>query len=210
MYKYQEEFEKRYSVLPWTEWVCITKTVCEVEHISPTPRRFLQMLKEQFLNGASCNLKSNFDRHYEVTLDGIKCKDKVSAVDALPVLKMPCIDCDYNGAGIYFVSMIGATPDDHKYYLIKNGKADHIKDRIKQYASHNPMIYHNNYYLPINPVNENILTIESNCHEYIARKAYARAQNTKEWFYVDEKTYYELCDIFSNPDKFRAIGNGEM
>jgi hypothetical protein len=210
MYKYQEEFEKRYSVLPWSEWIRITKFECEMERINPTPRRFLQILREQFLNGASANLKSNFDRHYEVTLEGIKCKDKESAVDALPILKMPCIDCDYNKAGIYFVAMIGITPDNHKYYLIKNGKADHVKDRIKQYASHNPMIYHNNCYLPIDPTQENILTTEANCHEYIAKRAYARAQNTKEWFYVDEKTYYELCDTFANHEKFRAIGNGEL
>ena len=29
-----------------------------------------------------------------------------------------------------------------------------------------------------------------------------------EWFYVNEETYYELCDIFANKEMFKAIAEG--
>lgn len=123
----------------------------------------------------------------------------------LPTMEMPWITSD-GGDGLYFVSMIGMSPEGNPYYLVKVGRSGNIKKRIAGYASMNPMIFHNNAY--ITDYDKNNLDAETNCHKFLAERAYAIAQNTEEWFYVYEEEYFELCGIFMDKEMFKAIAEG--
>ena len=98
--------------------------------------------------------------------------------------------------------MIGTNPDGKSYYLVKIGSSENIKTRVRQYATYNPMIYIGGYCLT------SYRNAEENCHYYLRKKAYALALHTEEWFYVDEETYFELCDTFANMETFKAIVEG--
>ena len=125
----------------------------------------------------------------------------------LPKLELPCADasCLPEGRGLYFIGMIGINPNETKYYLVKIGSAENIAKRVRQYGTYNPMIYIGG---AIENIDGRLSDAETTCHEYLADKAYAYAQNAREWFYVNEETYYELCDIFANKEMFKAIAEG--
>jgi len=89
--------------------------------------------------------------------------------------------------------------------LVKVGATDNIAKRVRQYGTYNPMIYIGG---TVEDIDGSLSQAETNCHEYLADKAYAYAQNAREWFYVDEKTYYELCKTFANKEMFKAIAEG--
>jgi len=121
---------------------------------------------------------------------------------------MDCAVSTCDKAGLYFVGMIGITPDKKKYVLVKVGEAEGrtVASRIRDYACYNPMVYHNDCFLADNEYNGR--DGELNCQWYIAERAYGRGQNSHEWFYVDEETYYDLCDTFADKEMFKAIAEG--
>jgi len=125
----------------------------------------------------------------------------------LPKLELPCADATGlpEERGLYFIGMIGINPNETKYYLVKVGATDNIAKRVRQYGTYNPMIYIGG---TVEDIDGSLSQAETNCHEYLADKAYAYAQNAREWFYVDEKTYYELCKTFANKEMFKAIAEG--
>ena len=123
----------------------------------------------------------------------------------LPTMEMPWITSD-GCDGLYFVSMIGMSPEGQAYYLVKVGRSSNIKKRIAGYASMNPMIFHNNMY--ITEYDRSNVDAEHNCHQYLAERAIAIADKTEEWFYVTEETYFDLCGIFADKEMFKAIAEG--
>lgn len=136
-------------------------------------------------------------------------KPEELTLNTLPVINMPCAAITEQGMrGLYFVAMMAHNPDDTNFYLVKVGKAEDIGNRMKQYASHNPMIYHNNCSLYISE--GNLDPYEHNCHIFLSNIAFGRAQNSLEWYYVNEKDYYALCDLFSSPSTFAAIACGKV
>lgn len=125
----------------------------------------------------------------------------------LPKLNMPCANTAWlpEDRGLYFIGMIGINPNGTKYYLVKVGSTENISKRIKQYGTYNPMIYIGGIATNVNRV---LSEAETTCHEYIANKSYAYAQNAREWFYVDEEVYFELCQTFADKEMFKAIAEG--
>lgn len=125
----------------------------------------------------------------------------------LPKLEIPCASTEWlpEERGLYFIGMIGVNPNGTKYYLVKVGSTENIAKRVRQYGSYNPMVY-------IGGILQNfegkMSDAETTCHEYLAERAYAYAQNAREWFYVSEETYFELCNTFADNEMFRAIAKG--
>ncbi len=136
-----------------------------------------------------------------------KKKNYYAVNNDLPKLKMPCADTSNlpESRGLYFLGMIGINPGGTKYYLVKIGSTENISKRIKQYGTYNPMLYIGGM---IENYNGCLSDAETTCHEYLSEKAYAYAQNAREWYYVDEDTYYELCDTFADKEMFQAIAEG--
>ena len=211
VYKYEQEVEKRIQDLDWAAEFKAAK------ELGLNDEEAAKFIRTEFLMGASNNLRTCFDYHYRITENGVvritehkdpqdylKPVEKKTEVFGLPFMEMPCITSD-GGDGLYFVGMIGMSPEGTPYYLAKVGMSKDIKKRIAGYASMNPMIYHNNMYITDY---DRSIDGEHNCHAYIASRAYAVAQNTEEWFYVDEATYFDLCDIFANKEMFKAIAEG--
>lgn len=211
VYKYEQEVEKRIKDLDWGAEIRAAKSLGLNDDEAD------KFIRTEFLMGASSALKASFAKHYRITEDGViritehkdpgqdlKPAEKKTTVLGLPFMEMPWITSD-GGDGLYFVGMIGMNPEGNPYYLVKVGVSKNIKKRIAGYASMNPMIYHNNMYITDY---DRSVDGEHNCHAYLASRAYAVAQNTEEWFYVDEETYFDLCDIFANKEMFKAIAEG--
>lgn len=200
-YKYQEEAAKKLKAHDWKQ---LYRYYAEMGFDDLYIKK---MLKKKFLEGASANLKILFDSHYEITPFGIVELEKRNPWEEVPELTMPCAKAVEEKPGLYFIGMIGITPEDKKYYMVKVGDGSKgIAKRVNTYATYNPMVYHNNCCLARDEYDSQCG--ESNCHWYLAERAYARAQGSHEWFYVDEETYYELCDTFADKEMFRAIAEG--
>ena len=200
MFKYEIEIEK-----VWNEQHKIIKIFADYHKNKSVEDFFVSMLTP--------TTRISYRKYYKLTKNGpvrVKSATTTAAQRAnLPVMAMPCADSDEHFAGLYFNGMIGCTPDNTKYYLVKVGQAIDIAKRMRNYATHNPMIYHNNQSLRIDDAKKRD-EWETNCHDWIASHAYAVAQNSNEWFYVDEKTYYKMCDLFSTKDGFTMVALGMM
>lgn len=127
----------------------------------------------------------------------IKESNFFSIEQIFPAASLPVKEFDFaNGkaeeAGLYFLGMIGRNPSGEDFYLVKIGCASNIKERVNQYRSYNPMIYHNN--IIYCPEDIDLRTAEKEAHKVLADIAIARAAHAMEWFYVDKETYFQLCD----------------
>lgn len=110
---------------------------------------------------------------------------------SLPVKEFDFANGEADCPGLYFLGMIGRNPNGEDFYLVKIGCAKNIKERVNQYRSYNPMIYHNNIiYCP----NTDLREAEKQAHRALADLAIARAAHAMEWFYVDKETYFALCE----------------
>lgn len=110
---------------------------------------------------------------------------------SLPVKEFDFANGEADCPGLYFLGMIGRNPNGEDFYLVKIGCAKNIKERVNQYRSYNPMIYHNNIiYCP----DINLKEAEKQAHRALADLAIARAAHAMEWFYVDKETYFALCE----------------
>lgn len=94
--------------------------------------------------------------------------------------------------GLYLVGSTYFNPyTDEKFYWIKVGKSTDLKKRMKQYATHNPMLW-KNCFIPVSV--KNLDTAESLCHAVLKHVALKKAENTNEWFQVDKETYLNICE----------------
>lgn len=95
-------------------------------------------------------------------------------------------------AGLYLVGSTYFDPfTDNKYYWIKIGQASSFEQRIKQYATHNPMLWKADFYKIENKQVRDFVEME--CHCKLKKICIDIADNTKEWFRVDKKDYLEIC-----------------
>ena len=200
-YKYEEEINERIQSYDW-------KKMCDFfsDENGEVSRSALNAIFQDFRRPLMSNARRALDAYYTYDKDGVhKVRKPAENRYNLPVMSMPCADAsafDWPYGGLYFVGMIGTNPEGHSYYLVKVGCADNVQKRLRQYATYNPMIYIGG----ICPATRN--TSEDTAHEYLAERAIALAQNSTEWFYVTEETYYELCDTFSDMETFKAIAEG--
>ena len=193
MYKYEEEIQNRLNNFNWED---------EYQHWNfdddeETTTKFILFW---FKSGLSQYARKIIDRDYICDAHGIYKKEK----NTLPVMSMPVADTSKlpHDMGVYFVGMIGINPTGQKYYLVKVGYSSDVHDRVSQYASYNPMLYVGGYVRTVSEEREKV------CHAYLEKRAIARAQNAKEWYYVDEETYFELCNTFSDKAEFTKIALG--
>ena len=112
-----------------------------------------------------------------------------------------------NFGGLYLVGSTFFNPyTDEKFYWVKIGKSTNIEKRMKQYATHNPMLWKNSF-LPVS--NENVDTAEALCHTVLNHVSFKKADNTNEWFQVGKETYLKICEtgfewIIENiPEEYR-------
>lgn len=194
MCKYENEINKLAQFINWGE---------------KFKKRGQTITYNQFSDYLSTYAATMFRKHYYIDENGVHKKESAIANDnyGLPTIKMPCANVDEKFGGLYFVSMIGTNPNGKMYYLVKIGQAKNIASRMASYATHNPMIYHNYISLQIDDKEQRDKT-EQNCHKFLAKFAYGVAQNSCEWFYVNEKDYFNICACFANHKSFQMIASG--
>ena len=92
-----------------------------------------------------------------------------------------------NEQGLYFVGETHFNPmTDEKFYWVKIGKAKNLKDRMKSYNTHNPMLYRIDW--------SDEYEKETDYQIKLMEKAIAKCNHNSEWFLVDKETYLEMCD----------------
>lgn len=165
-------------------------------------------------------LNQFYEIDWEQSLWAERIKMRPRTVEPLPIeLNWPTTqmencpayyDYSENFTGLYFLgdpcfNPITRTP----YFMVKIGAtySSTIAQRLKQYTTHNPMIFHKKASLAWSFCPE---ASEENCHSFLSRHAIQKPEYGKEWFMVEEKTYLELCERFQNPLFFAAVAKGEL
>lgn len=203
-YKYEEEINQTWEQYR-EKWLEEYNRL--INQLPSLKSQIISALTSDFLGCLSQNGKQGFNLHYYFDENGLHKKEE--EIEDLPTIAFPYLDSTAkNVFGLYFLGMIGVTPDDKKYYLIKIGASSDIKKRVSQYYGMNPMIYHNDIHIEFNCNRSQLEKAEHNCHLYLADKAYGRAYKANEWFYVTEETYFELCETFADKEMFKAIAEG--
>lgn len=210
MFKYEKEINEWLASFDyekeWKEWV-----ECRLELTEERAQDFMYL---NFCSALSPNAKLALKKYYRFTKNGlVKIGGGFHGTGKdnkfnLPAMEMPCTKCGYEGSALYFLGMMCTNPDEKEYYLVKIGSSNNIARRIKDYAVTNPMIYHDNIFLPCEE--SELKRKEYNCHKYLASMAYAIAQNSNEWFYVTKENYFLLCNMFKDSTFFQMVANGEV
>lgn len=114
-----------------------------------------------------------------------------------------------NCSGVYLVGSTYFNPiTDEKFYWIKVGKSVQLNNRMKQYATHNPMLWKNSFWpLP----KERISLAENACQNVLETIGIEVAENTDEWYRVSRKDYLTICqqgfDFFKPMiEKYKMVG----
>ena len=107
-------------------------------------------------------------------------------------------------SGLYFLGDIKYDPVYGKIYLVKIGCSSNLSKRLSQYLTYNPMFFCKASILETNAYEY----AEENAHKFLTRVSIGRPEYSKEWFIVDEETYFELCDKFCDKAFFRAVASG--
>lgn len=151
------------------------------------------------------------DRVYRKKIEGepepITLRPKMVYNTSLPV----CYDTsDQEFGGLYFVGATYFVPTTMMpIYAVKIGKSYwDIGRRIRDYGTANPFIYHEKeHVLPdfICPEAD-----EKTCHEFLASIAIQKLEKNTEWFIVDEKTYFQLCELFKDKAFFGNVAMGKI
>lgn len=94
--------------------------------------------------------------------------------------------------GLYLIGSVYTDPHTKEvYYWIKVGMSTNLYNRIKQYRSHNPMVWVSDLLLVDIDF---VYKMESECHIALSDVAFGLAKDTEEWFIVDRDTYLEICE----------------
>ena len=206
MYKYEKEIHDAWKNR--TEWFFDCPSFIE--------DGFFKYGINAFRGHLSQNARRAFDRYYILTKDGpVRGTPTVQTIEEYKVMPptifeaSPYIDTDEHFQGLYFIGMVGYNPVTlEKSYLVKIGKSSDIGNRMKQYMSMNPMLYHNHCSLGV-PRTGTLNNYERNCHAFLAENCIKRPTGSSEWFYVTEENYMKFCDKFFDPDYFEIIARGE-
>ena len=151
-------------------------------------------------------LEMRFERR--VLINDLNCPfTNITDRKELPEYKISCynVSLPYDICGLYFLGDIKYDPTYGKIFLIKIGCSSNLIKRVNSYLTHNPMFYCDNTILPYGAYEKG----ESNAHEFLARVAIGRPTYSKEWFIVDETTYFELCEKFKDHQFFRDVAEGK-
>lgn len=95
-------------------------------------------------------------------------------------------------AGLYLVGNTYFDPfTDDKYFWIKTGQASDFEKRMKQYATHNPMLWKADFITIADKYERDFA--EAKCHAALKAISIGVADNTKEWFRVSREDYLKIC-----------------
>lgn len=95
--------------------------------------------------------------------------------------------------GLYMMGEIRYNPlEERNLYLIKIGKGCNLCSRIKDYKTTNPFPYCIDY---IEVPNALLTSAESLLQNNLRNHAIAKCQHNREWYLVNEDTYYEMCRL---------------
>jgi hypothetical protein len=111
-------------------------------------------------------------------------------------------------AGLYLVGNVILNPvTDETFYLVKVGMSANLYDRMKTYATSNPMMFHIGYQVIEDDIDYNkvpsykrttlkgrrIKPIEEQYHKAMEELNFTHFEYAKEWFIVSKETYLEIC-----------------
>lgn len=126
---------------------------------------------------------------------------------SLPV----CYDTsDQEFGGLYFIGATYFVPTTMMpIYAVKIGQSYwNIGRRIRDYGTANPFIYHEKEHVLPDFICPD--ANEKTCHEFLASVAIQKLEKNTEWFIVDEKTYFQLCELFKDKVFFGNVATGKI
>lgn len=112
--------------------------------------------------------------------------------------------------GLYFMGATYFNPVTMSpIYAVKVGKSDtSIGERIRSYGTANPFIYHErSHVLPYAACGE---ADEETCHRFLESIAIQNLEKDTEWYIVDGKTYFFLCENFKRMTFFEGVATGKI
>jgi hypothetical protein len=110
--------------------------------------------------------------------------------------------------GLYLVGNVVLNPvTEETFYLIKIGMSANLYNRMKQYSTSNPMMFHIDYkvieddadyrkvasYKRTAMVGRKIKPIEEQYHKAMEELNFTHFEYAKEWFIVSKEIYSEIC-----------------
>ena len=110
--------------------------------------------------------------------------------------------------GLYLVGNVALNPvTGEVFHLVKVGMSANLYDRMKNYSTSNPMMFHIDYLIIEDDVDyskvpsykrttlkgRKIKPIEEQYHKAMENLNFARCEYAKEWFVVSKETYHEIC-----------------
>lgn len=131
-------------------------------------------------------------------VSGMRFVDRVVRRDYVPEPELPVFTDEYDHptpldeSGLYLIGDVKANPYTGKMlYIIKVGRSKNLEKRINQYYTENPLPWFADF---LEADVDNYISMERDCHAMLKRVAYAKADRTDEWFFVDKDTYLEICE----------------
>lgn len=116
--------------------------------------------------------------------------DEIGECGFTPPIKTYDDGINYNApneSGLYFIGETHFNPfNDEKFYCVKIGKATNLAKRMKQYDTHNPMLWRIDFAVGAE-------ALEGHYHNLLAQIAEARCNHNEEWFFVNRMTYFKMC-----------------
>ena len=149
---------------------------------------------------------------YTINEDAYYWEDKIYIKQEKKTSDLPiCYDTsNQNFSGLYFIGATYFVPTTMKhFYAVKIGVSyENIGKRISQYGTANPFIYHEKeHVLPFSLFPH---ANEETCHKFLKRISIQKIAKNTEWYIVDEKTYFYLCEKMKDHDFFNAIATGRI
>jgi hypothetical protein len=111
-------------------------------------------------------------------------------------------------AGLYLVGNVILNPvTEETFYLIKIGMSTNLYNRMKDYSTSNPMMFHIDYkiieddadYSKMNRykrtalIGKKVKFIEEEYHRAMEKLNFTHFEYAQEWFIVSKEVYLEIC-----------------
>jgi hypothetical protein len=111
--------------------------------------------------------------------------------------------------GLYLIGNTIFNPlTNEQFFLVKVGMSTNLYDRMKNYSTSNPMMFHIAYkvindgtdyskqpsYSRRNAQGKYIKSIEEKYHKAMEAHRFCHFEYAQEWFLVSKETYMEICE----------------
>lgn len=94
--------------------------------------------------------------------------------------------------GVYLIGSTHFNPITHEeFYWVKNGKANNMAKRMRQYDTHSPMTYQIAF--KSCATEREAFIVESRYQDILKRIAINSCSNNSEWFRVSREVYLNIC-----------------